>query len=251
MGTNSAPQGIFRAIIIDDESHAREMTRLMLNEFCPNVEVVSSCQDVPEAVKAIRMHRPDVLFLDIGMPGYSGIELLDFFESEEITFHIIFVTAYKKFALEAFRLSALDYLLKPLQKDELLSAVSKLEAGRLSLAQLHSLKQNLSGEEQVLLVSTQEADYRVKLFDLVYIEASGPYCILHLEDHKNITTAKHLKYFENALAGNQEFKRIHRSFMVNLDKVVKKEKSGTKLLVLENGEQIPYSSKRWDILNVE
>ena len=113
-----------QAIIVDDEAKARRILETFLAEFCPEVSVVAVAEDVPQAVKAIRKLNPDVVFLDIEMPGYNGFQLLEFFE--EIQFEIIFTTAYSEFALKAFQVSAIDYLLKPIQIDQLTKAVEKL-----------------------------------------------------------------------------------------------------------------------------
>jgi len=108
-----------KAIIIDDEKRARVSLQLLMEEYCPEVTLVAECENLPEGVKAIHKHKPDLVLLDIEMPGHSGLELLDFFNENEITFAIIFTTAYNEFAIQAFKLSALDYLLKPIIPEEL------------------------------------------------------------------------------------------------------------------------------------
>jgi two-component system LytT family response regulator len=114
-----------KAIIVDDENKARQLLRAMLSDLCPNVEVVADCDDLPNGVKAIKRHSPDLVFLDIEMPGHSGLELLDFFNDDEVNFNIIFTTAYDHYAIQAFKLSAVDYLLKPLSPKDLVEAVER------------------------------------------------------------------------------------------------------------------------------
>ena len=114
-----------KAIIIDDEKQARVSLSLLLQENCPEIEVADQCENLPQGVKSIRKHRPDVVFLDIEMPGHSGLELLEFFDEKEIEFSIIFTTAYNDFAVQAFKLSALDYLLKPIDMETLEVALGK------------------------------------------------------------------------------------------------------------------------------
>jgi len=113
-----------KAIIIDDEKRARVSLSLLLQEYCPEVELVAECENLPEGVKAIRKFNPDLVLLDIEMPGHSGLELVDFFDEKEINFSIIFTTAYNEYAIQAFKLSALDYLLKPIDSDDLSNALN-------------------------------------------------------------------------------------------------------------------------------
>src|SRR5574344_1957550 len=112
-----------RAILIDDEKRARMNLSILLDENCPQIEIVAECENLPEGIKAIRRLKPDVVFLDIEMPGHSGLELLDFFDEHEVDFSIVFTTAYNEYAIQAFKLSAVDYLLKPINPDELVRAV--------------------------------------------------------------------------------------------------------------------------------
>ena len=111
------------AIIIDDEERARLSLRLLIQEFCPEIEILDECKNIPEAVKSIHKHQLNVVFLDIEMPGHSGLELLDFFSEKDVTFSIIFTTAYNNYAIKAFKLSAVDYLLQPINPIELQNAV--------------------------------------------------------------------------------------------------------------------------------
>lgn len=233
------------ALIVDDEAPAREVLSILLKEFFPEVELLGLCSDLPAAVKAIRKQQPQVVFLDIGMPGYSGLELLDFFEPEEVRFQIIFVTAYKEYALEAFRLAAVDYLLKPLQVNQLREALTKVMLQHFSSGQMETLRHNLTQERAAIYVPTQEAEYRLLIEDLIYIEAAGAYCTLHRKQGPPILTAKHLKYFEQLLKEYPQMLRVHRSFMVNREQVLEKRKGPKPKLLLQNGEEIPYNPQRW------
>ena len=117
-----------KAIIIDDEKRARVSLNLLIQEYCPNVEIVAECENLPEGVKAIRKFNPDLVLLDIEMPGHSGLELLDFFDENDINFSIIFTTAYNEYALQAFKFSAIDYLLKPITEEDLSKSIEKYKA---------------------------------------------------------------------------------------------------------------------------
>lgn len=142
-----------KAIIIDDEKQARVSLSLLLKEYCPEIQLLEECQNLPEGVKAIRKHKPDVIFLDIEMPGHSGLELLNFFDEKEVDFAIIFTTAYNEFAVQAFKLSALDYLLKPIVPDELVSAIAKLKKQRKDQFQILSENINKDKPEKIAIPS--------------------------------------------------------------------------------------------------
>ena len=115
----------YPCIIIDDESMARKLLHAMLQSYCPELEVVAECADLPSGVKAIKKFGPKLVFLDIEMPGYSGLELLDFFDEDELTFDVIFITAYNEYAIRAFKVNSVDYLLKPIDKNDLINALEK------------------------------------------------------------------------------------------------------------------------------
>src|SRR5688572_32935140 len=117
---------MYSCVIIDDENKARVLLRAMLERYAPDLNILADCNDLPTGVKAIKKLKPDLVFLDIEMPGYSGLELLDFFDEDELTFDVIFITAYIEYAIQAFRFSAIDYLLKPLQQQQLIDAVERL-----------------------------------------------------------------------------------------------------------------------------
>jgi len=239
------PSKTLKALIVDDEAPARDVLSIILKDFFPEVQVVGTCADLPSAVKTIRRESPELVFLDIGMPGYSGLELLEFFEPEEVQFQIIFITAYKEYALQAFRLAAVDYLLKPLQIQQLREALTKVKLQSYSSGQLDTLKHNLTEERAAIYVPTQEAEYRIFVDDLLYIEASGPYCTLYRKQGQPITVAKHLKYFEQSLSSYPQMLRVHRSFIVNREEVLEKRKTPKPHLLLYNGAEIPYNPQRW------
>ena len=112
-----------KCIIIDDEPKARNLLEAIIEQYCPDLTIEALCEDLPTGIKAIKKHKPELIFLDIEMPGHSGLELMDFFDDEEVNFGIIFTTAYNEYALQAFRFSAIDYLLKPIQHTTLIETV--------------------------------------------------------------------------------------------------------------------------------
>jgi two-component system, LytTR family, response regulator len=149
-------------IIIDDEPKARVLLESLVKQYCNDLEIVALCEDLPSGVKAIKKHKPSLVFLDIEMPGHSGLELLDFFNEEEIDFNIIFTTAYNEYAVQAFRFSAIDFLLKPLQHIQLVEAVERFLKKQSSQksAHLKNLKENLNtttdwNEKRIAIPSAQ------------------------------------------------------------------------------------------------
>ncbi len=228
-----------KAIIIDDEERARRVLSSMLEEFCSEeIEVVSLCENVPQGVLEINRKKPDVVFLDIEMPDYSGFELLEFFK--DVGFEIIFVTAYNKYALRAFEVSAVDYILKPVQIDQLENAVNKLQ-DKLKLTmydRLELLKTNLQTEKiKKIAVPVSDGLVLVKVNEISHIDADGSYSTLHLKDGANMLVSKKLKYFEDLISNQKNFYRVHRSHLINIE-FVKKYNRHESEVSLENNKII-------------
>jgi two-component system LytT family response regulator len=230
-----------KAIIIDDEERARRVLSTMLKEFCSDsIEVVSQCSNVPQGVLEINRNNPDVVFLDIEMPDYSGFELLDFFK--DVDFEIIFVTAYNKYALKAFEVSAVDYILKPVRIDQLEAAVAKLH-GKYTMRmydRLKLLKTNLQSDIKKIAIPVSDGLVLVKVNEISHFVADGSYSKVHLMDGTNMLVSKKLKYFEDLLENQSNFYRIHRSYLVNLD-FIKKYNRHESEVSLENNIQIKVS----------
>lgn len=215
-----------RAIIVDDEESARDVLANLLQRFCPDVEVISKFSNVPQAVEACKTQSPDLVFLDIEMPNYAGFEIVKFFES--IPFEIIFVTAYDKYALRAFEISAIDYLLKPVDIDRLKEAVSRVKkqsdlkqySDRLAL--LGSTLQ--SKEVKSIMVTDKGYQQIVPVDSIIAIEAEESYCTIHTSA-KKYTVSKNLKHFETVLADNPLFFRVHKSWMISKKHILNYSKS--------------------------
>ncbi len=227
-----------KAIIIDDEERARRVLSTMIEEYCHEIEVVSCCENVPQGVLEINRKKPDVVFLDIEMPDYSGFELLEFFK--DVDFEIIFVTAYNKYALRAFEVSAIDYILKPVRIDQLENAVEKLK-NKLQLTmgdRLDVLKTNLQTEKvKKIAVPVSNGLILIKINEISHIDADGSYAILHLIDGENMLVSKKLKYFEDLLSDQDNFYRVHRSHLINIEYVKKYNRHESEIL-LENQQKI-------------
>lgn len=236
-----------KAIIIDDEKRARVSLSLLLQEYCPEVELVAECENLPEGVKAIRKFNPDLVLLDIEMPGHSGLELVDFFDEKEINFSIIFTTAYNEYAIQAFKLSALDYLLKPIIPEELINAISRME--RQKSLQFKALAENIQNEFfEKIAVPSGNTLILIKISDIVYIKGEGSYSEIYMQDKSKHMVSRNLKNFEEILLKDKRFLRTHKSYIVNFDEVVSFNKSDGGWLDMKNGNSIPISSEKSSLI---
>lgn len=240
---------VLKAIIIEDEPKAAQLLELMLIAVDPQTVVADICYDLPSGVRSIKKLKPDIIFLDIEMPSYSGLRLLEFFDKDEVNFGIIFTTAFNNYAIKAFELSAVDYLLKPLQEDKLLEAINKFRKRSASSQsqQIAALKQNLqSTENRKMAIPVANGLEIVKVHDLVYFEAEGSYTKIHIKHQQPILVSKKLKYFEDLLTEDPMFIRCHRSYIVNLQSIKKFVKSDGGTLILEDGKTLPISLDKVD-----
>lgn len=222
-------------IIVDDEESARNVLSNLITRFCPQLEIIATCCDVLEAVKTIKKLQPNVVFLDIEMPNYAGYELVSFFE--EVNFEIIFVTAYDQYAIKAFEISAVDYLLKPVEIDRLKSAVEKL-ATKIELNQTSvnykALTQNLKSNELNKIVIKQNGNHIITdTKDIIAIEAQEAYSCIHTTSGDYLMS-KNLKHFETILENNNGFFRSHKSWIVNLSHLVNFSKSKLEIELSKN-----------------
>jgi two-component system LytT family response regulator len=230
-----------KAIIIDDELRARTLLKNIVQETCPGVEVVDSCEDLPNAVKAIRKQKPDLVFLDIEMPGHSGLELLDFFNEDEITFSIIFTTAYQQYALNAIKVNAFDYLLKPIEPEELLKAIERFKK-KFEKEQQKEVDISLTANKIAVPISNG-----VKFLDtnsIIYLKADNTYTEVFLDSGEKIIVSRTLKNFEEALSSNANFFRCNKSYIINYAFVNEYVKSDGGYLVMHNSATIPIASDR-------
>lgn len=206
-----------RAIVIDDEQSARDVLTTLLDFSSYQVEIVESCADFLVGVEAIKKHKPDVVFLDIQMPNYAGYEISNFIDP--ILFKIIFVTAYDKYALKAFELNAIDYLLKPIDRLKLDDALKRLyesiEVER-KMSDYKNLLAALNKEkDETLTLSESGKTHVIQYNDLIAFNASGAYCNVYINNYETLTVSKNLRHYEKLLEDSSEFIRIHRAWIVN------------------------------------
>jgi two-component system LytT family response regulator len=235
----------YTAIIIDDEPHARALLNNMLKTYCPEITVLAECKDLPNGVKSIRKYYPNLVFLDIEMPGHSGLELLDFFDDNEVNFSIIFTTAYNHYAIQAFKLSAVDYLLKPIEPEELENAVKRFMKQEIK-HDFKELKNNLNpnSPSRIALPKNNQIKF-VDLNQIMYFRADGSYTHVHLADDSSITVCKTLKNIEDMVSiPGSKFFRCHRSYLVNVDYITDMIKSDGGSLIINNTHHIALSLER-------
>ena len=187
-----------KAIIIDDEKRARVSLALLIQEYCPNVEIVAECENLSHGVKAIRKHNPDLVLLDIEMPGHSGLELLDFFDENDVNFSIIFTTAYNEYALQAFKFSAIDYLLKPINPEQLADENFKILKENIQKESLSKIAVT-SGNTLIFLDTTK----------IAHIKGEGAYSEVFCTTGTKNLVSRNLKNFEDILCSDKRFMRVH------------------------------------------
>ena len=223
------------AIIIDDEESARDVLENLLLRFCPTVNVIHKFANIPDAVDFINNEKPQLVFLDIEMPQYAGYEIVSFFE--EIVFEIIFITAYDKYALRAFEIAAIDYLLKPIDIDRLKEAVNRVKDTvniKQNAEKLNLLNTTLQ-EKKVKNILVSESGYQqiIYLNSIIAFEAQESYTYIHTAVKKHIVS-KNLKHFESILSENSNFIRVHKSWIVSKKDILNYSKSEF-LINLSNG----------------
>jgi two-component system, LytTR family, response regulator len=232
-----------RTIIVDDEKPSREVLSNYLREFCPNIQIIAECNSAKTAFKAIKEYQPQLVFLDVEMPKGSGFDLLRMFSS--IHFKVIFITAFSNYAFQAFRFSAVDFLLKPLKISELKDAVNKVvhelevKDSYLSVKALLNNLSNISQPNGNLVISNSKGFTILKTSDIIYCEADG-YCTrFYLSGKSKVSSSRNLKFYEELLPANK-FIRTHHSCIVNLSHV--KGYSHQEEILLTDGLKCPLSS---------
>jgi len=239
----------YKTILIEDEKRAQILLQNILAKHFPNVEIMAVADDLPSGVKAIHKHKPDFIFLDIEMPNFSGLEILDFFNEKDVHFSIIFTTAYNHYAIEALKIAAVDYLLKPLNKEDIKEALERFEKKNKAYNQesFSSLKSIIS-DKKINKIAVPEGNqlHFIKPEDIVYIKADNSYSELYLENGKQMIVSRSIKNFEDGLKENPCFCRIHKSYLINTHFVEKYDKSNGGWVTLSNKKELPISSEKTD-----
>lgn len=234
-----------KAVIIDDEINNRELLQQLLLTYCDYIDLVGQAVDVESGIQLIKDKSPEIIFLDVVMPGGDGFQILDAFE--KINFKVIFVTSYDQYAIKAIRYAALDYLLKPIDVTELIDAVYKavnIDAG--SDSRIKFLKQNINVENSEIkhIVLSGDKNYQIiKLEDILYIEADGNYVIFKMINNVKHVSSHSLSHYEDLLPAAQFF-RIHKSYILNTNAVVSIESGRGGMVLLTNQTELPVAFRR-------
>lgn len=239
-----------KAILVDDEPDGIRTLRKMLERHCPEVNIMATCSNAAMAKQQIKELKPDVLFLDIQMPGKSGLDLLT--EIYEKDFEVIFVTAHNEYLLQALQYSAADYLLKPVDEDRLIDAVQRVEkklaAGKKeerTKALLHNLAESGNPAAMRLCLPTLKGFIVLKLEEIIYCEAERSYTIFHLDGKKTVTVSKPLLEYDSLLK-DTTFLRIHKSFLINLYHVKEYHRGEGGMVIMSDNAEIEISRRKKD-----
>lgn len=225
-----------KIIIIDDEKKARQLLQVIISENHPGIEICELCEDLASGVRAIKKHKPSLVFLDIEMPGHSGLELLDFFNEDEINFSIVFVTAYNEYAIQAFKLSAIDYILKPVSPKLIAEAIDKYKKIEFKQYMLiEALKQNLSTEDdkKIAIPSRDNINY-INPRSIIYVKADGAYSVFHILGGEKYMLSRNLKYVEEMTSSFSYIKRCHKSYIVNTKQIKNYNRTSAELILSDN-----------------
>ena len=237
-----------KAILVDDEKNALEMLEWMLQKNCPQVEILAMCDSPLDGLEKIKTLKPDVIFLDIEMPQLNGFDLLERLGKHESD--VIFTTAYNQFAIKAFKVCALDYLLKPIDPEDLKAAVQKAtnKKNKVSQEQLDLLLSYMKPEKpkskRIALTASDHLIF-VETEKIIYCESDSNYTIFFLSDGQKVIVSKTLKDVEEILEGS-DFFRVHASYLINMKHVSKFTRGDGGYVVMSNNQHITVSRKKKD-----
>lgn len=240
-----------RTIIIEDTDAARNILTAYIKKLCPNLELIDVAKNVKEGLELIKKVKPQLVFLDVEMPDGTGFELLKSLPS--IDFKVIFTTAHERYALQAIKFSALDYLLKPIDPEELVEAVAKAKASteeENSGLKIKTLLQNIEATQnapKTLVVKDKYGIQLVNIEDIIRLEAMGNYTQFHIKNQSSILVSKTLKEYETMLPVKHFF-RSHYSHLVNLDYLLRYDHREGNVLMLKDGSEVPLATRKKALL---
>ena len=238
---------MLKAVIIEDEIHSLEALKLLIQDFCPELKIAATASSVETGIEELKKHKPDLVFLDIEIGTGTGFDVLE--QVKNFDFEVIFTTAFEHYALKAIKFSAIDYLLKPIDVDDLQKAVQKVNKKRDVLSQNQKLVTLLSNirttneQKQTIILSTSEGYEFVPVSDIIYCQADGSYTRFHLNHKRELLVSKHLKEYEKLLS-DHNFYRIHQSYLINMAEVGKLMRTDGGYLIMRNGDEIGLSPKK-------
>jgi two-component system LytT family response regulator len=240
---------MLRAIIVDDEARNRNTLKLLLKEYCPKVTVVDMAEDVLSGVKAIRKGNPDLVFLDIQMPNYSGFKLIEYFD--KIDFQIIFTTAHEHYAIDAFHANATGYLLKPIDIDELIHAVNKVVKNvekKTQHSDDNSAQSPVIDPDRKIGIPTKNGIIYLTINEIIYLKSAGRNTHIFLKNDRNVLTTLNMKECEKRFL-KTTLLRIHKSNMINLVYIKKYIKKLDAFVEMETGQRVDVGNSFKEQLN--
>jgi len=234
---------MIRAVIIDDIPEAIAVLKADLENYCVNIEVVGSAEGVVTGAKLIKEIKPDLVFLDIQMKDGSGFDLLEILG--EVNFKLIFTTASDEYAVKAFKFAAVDYLLKPIDPDELMDAVSRVEGQDKPAERIDLLKENFVKAKRIALNTLQKI-HIVNVEEILRCESNINYTMFYFTDGTKLLVTKTLKEFDNLLSGHN-FIRVHQSHLINTS-FIKEFLKSDGVIVMKDGTKVPVSTRKKEVL---
>lgn len=233
---------MIKSVIIDNEIKSRKTLSNFLLKYCKEVEIIGEADGVASGIDLIKTTNPELVFLDIEMTDGTGFKLLE--SIEDIQFSVIFVTAYSDYAVKAFKISAVDYLLKPINPKELMEAIEKYQK-ETGFKGIHNKLEVLLGNQSTIkkiAFPTSDGIELVKIDEIMHCEADDNYTSIYLNNKKRILVSKTIKEYDTMLS-DFGFFRIHQSHLVNLDYITKFNKNDGGYVILENGKKLPVSRR--------
>jgi len=234
-----------KTVIVDDEKRARESIADMIALYCPKLNIAGVADSVLSGLEVIKTEKPDLVFLDIKMQDGTGFDLLNRIENKN--FALIFLTAYDEYAIKAFKFSAVDYLLKPLDPDELILAVNKavedIENNKMNISTLIENLNSIKKDNKKIVLKTTDSIHLISINDIIRLESTGNYTKFYLVNQKPIMVSHTLKDYDDILT-EYGFFRVHQSHLVNLQHIIRLDKADGGVIVLTNNEQAPISIRK-------
>jgi len=234
-----------KTILIDDETKSSIYLKAVIENHCPQIDIVAIANTIEDAYEKVNRFNPNLIFLDIEMPPHTGFDLLKKFDS--IPFEVIFVTAFHQYAINAIKFSALDYLLKPVNSEELILAIQKAEQKMEdNEIRVRFLKQIIEEPSiQKIVIRSHQGISIIELADIIYIRADGAYTHFILAKNKKVTTSKNIQEYDEMLS-SKGFFRTHKSYMVNMKHVKLLSKGNSSEIKLSDNNNIPLATRRKD-----
>ena len=240
---------MIRAIIIDDDQLVREIISKTVETYCPNVSIVAIAENVQSGVSSINEHKPDLVLLDIKMPDGSGFDLIKHFDKPD--FKVIFISGYMEYAIKGYKFGAIDYILKPIDEEELSLAINRADdvirfEEKLQAKAMEENIKNLNKLNKVIL-KTSEHVHLVNTNDVIRIEADGNYSTFYIEDGRQVIVSKAIKEWEESLI-DKGFHRVHKSHLINIQKLQYFDKTDSGDVIMSDGSVVPVASRKKEML---